>query len=134
MSPSRMLCEPEASRPYLGSNSAEVHKLRAIGITHDLEQLQAKGVASVLLVNSGQHADAFRENGPAFLSPGWRELYRHGLAKAARLGIAVDVNMAPSWNMGGKSAPPQSARNCFLNSFGDVPVQRENVFEKWNSS
>ena len=39
------------------------------GITKDLEQLHAKGVSSVLLVNSGQHADAFRENGPAFCRP-----------------------------------------------------------------
>jgi hypothetical protein len=31
------------------------------GITKDLEQLKAKGISSVLLVNSGQHADAFRE-------------------------------------------------------------------------
>ena len=51
------------------------------GITNDLEQLKAKGVSSVLLVNSSQHADAFRENGPAFLSPEWRELYRHALRR-----------------------------------------------------
>ena len=86
------------------------------GITKDLEQLHAKGVSSVLLVNSGQHADAFRENGPAFLSPEWRELYRHALAEAARLGIAVDVNMAPGWNMGGKWITPEKASRWYLQS------------------
>lgn len=86
------------------------------GITHDLEALKAKGISSVLLVNSSQHADAFHDRGPEFLSPEWRELYRHALQEAARLGIAVDVNMAPGWNMGGKWITPEKASRWYLQS------------------
>ena len=86
------------------------------GITHDLEEFKAKGISSVLLVNSSQHADAFYDKGPDFLSPEWRELYRHALQEAARLGIAVDVNMAPGWNMGGKWVVPEKASRWYLQS------------------
>jgi len=86
------------------------------GITHDLEEFKAKGISSVLLVNSSQHADAFYDKGPDFLSPEWRELYRHALQEAARLGIAVDVNMAPGWNMGGKWVTPEKASRWYLQS------------------
>ncbi|MFZ9933110.1 MAG: glycosyl hydrolase [Chthoniobacterales bacterium] len=85
-------------------------------ITRDMEEFRAKGMGAVLLVSSGQWGGRMPVRGPAFLSAEWLELYRHALREADRVGIKVDVNIAPGWNMGGPWVTKDKACRWFLQS------------------
>jgi len=85
-------------------------------ITRDLEQFKAKGMGAVLLVSSGQWGGRMTAKGPPFLSNEWRDLYKHALNEAHRVGIKVDVNIAPGWNMGGPWVTPEKSCRWFLQS------------------
>ncbi|PTY05149.1 glycosyl transferase family 2 [Opitutaceae bacterium EW11] len=86
-------------------------------ITKSLEELAAKGVGEVLLVNSANlRRTEELKNTVTFLSPEWRELYRHALREADRLGISVGVNLSGGWCMGGPWIPPRYAGRWFLQS------------------
>jgi hypothetical protein len=86
-------------------------------ITRDLEEFAAKGIGEVLLVNSAnlRPTPGFT-GGVKFLSPEWRELYRHALREANRLGLEVGVNLCGGWCMGGPWIPPEHAGRWFLQS------------------
>lgn len=87
------------------------------GITRDLEEFKAKGMGEVLMINSaGGLGGAKVPQGALFLSPEWRELYRHALKEANRLGLKMGVNMSSGWCMGGPWIPPQHACRWFLQS------------------
>ncbi|PTY00109.1 glycosyl hydrolase [Opitutus sp. ER46] len=87
------------------------------GITRDLEAFAAKGVGEVLLVNSVNFGPSnVPPDAVPFLSPAWRELYRHALREARRLGIEVGVNLSGGWCMGGPWVPPRLAGRWFLQS------------------
>lgn len=85
-------------------------------ITRDMEQFSAKGIGEVLLVCSGNWSGRMPVKGPAFLSDEWRELFKHALREAHRVGIKVDVNIAPGWNMGGPWVTPEKSCRWFLQS------------------
>lgn len=54
-------------------------------ITHDLEEMAAKGIGGALLVDAdgaSQEGNAPVPNGPTFGSPAWIELYTHALREA----------------------------------------------------
>ena len=85
-------------------------------ITRDLGEFHAKGIGAVLLVCSGNWGAGPTPSGPEFLSPEWKELFLHALKEAERLGIMVDVNIAPGWNMGGPWITPDKACRWYLQS------------------
>ena len=85
-------------------------------ITRDMEEFRAKGMGAVLLVSTGQWGGRMTAKGPAFLSDEWRELFKHALREADRVGIKVDVNLAPGWNMGGPWVTKDKACRWFLQS------------------
>ena len=89
-------------------------------ITRDMDEFRAKGIGSVLLVCSGNWCGPDDVRGPAFLSDEWRELYKFALKEANRVGIKVDVNLAPGWNMGGPWVTPDKACRWFLQSETNV--------------
>ena len=39
--------------------------------------------------------------GPMFGSPEWRELFKHTLHEADRLGLEIGLNLQSGWNLGG---------------------------------
>lgn len=87
------------------------------GISRDLEEFRAKGMGEVLMINSADGLGGAKvPQGAKFLSPEWRELYRHALKEANRLGIKMGVNMSSGWCMGGPWIPPQHACRWFLQS------------------
>lgn len=87
------------------------------GITRDLQEFKAKGMGEVLMINSaGGLGGAKVPQGALFLSPEWRELYRHALKECDRLGIKMGVNMSSGWCMGGPWIPPRHACRWFLQS------------------
>src|ERR1019366_4191148 len=55
-------------------------------ITTDLEELKAKGVGGVTVYSlSGPGVEASMR-GPGYMSPAWRELFKHTVTEANRLG------------------------------------------------
>jgi hypothetical protein len=73
-------------------------------ITHDLEQMKAKGFGGALICDAngaGQDGNGKVPHGPVFFSPEWRELYQHALREADRLGLEMSLNIQSGWNLGG---------------------------------
>jgi hypothetical protein len=81
-------------------------------ITRDLEQMQAKGFGGALLCDadgSNQDGNARAPHGSTFFSPEWRELYKHTLREADRLGLEISLNIQSGWNLGGPMVTPDDA-------------------------
>ena len=96
------------------------------GITRDLEEFAAKGIGSVLFVNSTNLGLAERRRiGAAFLSDEWMELYRHAVREADRLGIEFGVNLSGGWCMGGPWIEPRFSGRWFLQSRFSVEGPRK---------
>ncbi|MFA5192364.1 MAG: glycosyl hydrolase [Verrucomicrobiia bacterium] len=73
-------------------------------ITRDLEAMKAKGFGGALICDadgSSQDGNDRAPHGPTFFSPEWRELYKHTLHEAARLGLEMSLNIQSGWNLGG---------------------------------
>ncbi len=73
-------------------------------ITRDLEEMKAKGFGGALICDAGgaeQDGNDRVPHGPTFLTPEWRELYRHTLREADRLGLEMSLNILSGWNLGG---------------------------------
>jgi hypothetical protein len=89
-------------------------------ITRDLEEFKAKGMGGVTLICSSnwpQNKNVIPVRGPEFLSKEWRELYRHTIREAARLGLEVGVNFCASgWTMGGPWITPEMNGRWFVQS------------------
>lgn len=81
-------------------------------ITRDLEEMKAKGFGGALICDAGgatQEGNDPVPAGPVFLSPAWRELYRHALREAARLDLEMSLNIQSGWNLGGPCVTPDDA-------------------------
>jgi len=85
------------------------------GITKDLEEMQAKGIGGVLLFDAAGSPGQM-PHGPAFMSPGWRENFKHALREADRLGLEVSVNLCSGWDAGGPWITPAHASKHFQQS------------------
>ncbi len=70
------------------------------GITRDFEEMKRQGISGALLFDAG-NAGPDAPRGPHFMSPAWREMYKHAVREADRLGIALGVNLCSGWNCGG---------------------------------
>jgi hypothetical protein len=81
-------------------------------ITRDLEEMAAKGWGGALLCDAGgaeQDGNARVPHGPTFFTPEWRELYKHALTEADRLGLELSLNIQSGWNLGGPTIRPADA-------------------------
>ena len=81
-------------------------------ITRDLEEMAAKGFGGALICDAGgaeQDGNATVPHGPTFFSAEWRELYKHALREAARLGLEMSLNIQSGWNLGGPTVPAEQA-------------------------
>lgn len=81
-------------------------------ITRDLEAMKAKGFGGALICDadgSSQDGNDRAPRGPVFFSPKWRELYRHALREADRLGLEMSLNIQSGWNVGGPMVTPDDA-------------------------
>jgi hypothetical protein len=88
---------PAAARPWVywfwlnGNITKE-------GITADLEAMKNAGIGGVLIMEVDQGAPV----GPVdFMSPKWREMFKHVAAEANRLGLEVNMNNDGGWNGSG---------------------------------
>lgn len=81
-------------------------------ITRDLEEMAAKGFGGALICDAGgaeQDGNDQVPHGPDFFSPEWRELYKHALREADRLGLEMSLNIQSGWNLGGPMVPAEQA-------------------------
>ena len=73
-------------------------------ITRDLEEMKAKGFGGALICDAGgaqQDGNDTVPHGPTFFTAEWRELYKHTLREANRLGLEMSLNIQSGWNLGG---------------------------------
>lgn len=77
------------------------------GITADLEAMKRVGIRGVLIMEVDQGTPL----GPVpFASDKWRELFRHVVSEAHRLGLEVNMNNDAGWcGSGGPWVPPDKA-------------------------
>jgi hypothetical protein len=95
-----------------------------VTITHDLEEMKAKGFGGALLVDANgaaQNGNQPVPAGPKFGSPAWRELYVHALKEADRLGLEITLNIMSGWNLGGPDVIPENASK--LLTFSRTAIQ-----------
>lgn len=81
-------------------------------ITRDLEAMKAKGFGGALLRDFGGVEQGGNERvpaGPSFASPEWRELFKHAVAEADRLGLELSLSISSGRNLGGPSVTPSTA-------------------------
>lgn len=81
-------------------------------ITRDLEEMKAKGFGGALICDAGgaeQDGNDRVPHGPTFFTPEWRELYRHTLREAERLGLEMSLNIMSGWNLGGPNVTAEDA-------------------------
>lgn len=81
-------------------------------ITRDLEEMREKGFGGALICDAGgaeQDGNDRVPHGPTFMSEQWRELYRHALREADRLGLELSLNIMSGWNLGGPSVTADDA-------------------------
>lgn len=85
---------PESPRPWVywfwlnGNITKE-------GITADLEAMKRVGIGGVLIMEVDQGAPLGAVD---FMSPRWREMFKHVVAEASRLGLEVNMNNDAGWN------------------------------------
>jgi len=81
-------------------------------ITRDLEEMAAKGFGGALICDAGgaeQDGNDRVPHGPDFFSQPWRELYKHALREADRLGLEMSLNIQSGWNLGGPMVKAEDA-------------------------
>ena len=67
------------------------------GITADLEAMARVGIGGVLIMEVA-NTNSMAPDGPvAFASPEWREMFKHVVAEAGRLGLEVNMNNDAGW-------------------------------------
>lgn len=75
------------------------------GITRDFEEMKRQGISGALLFDAGT-AGPPAPRGPHFMSPEWREMFKHAVREADRLGIALGVNLWPNRLIGDAALTP----------------------------
>jgi hypothetical protein len=101
-------------------------------ITHDLEQMKAKGFGGALICDANgasQDGNDDVPHGPTFFSPEWRELYKHALREADRLGLEMSLNIQSGWNLGGPFVTPDDAGKKYIWSELRVAAGTNDVFK-----
>ena len=78
------------------------------GITADLEAMARVGIGGVLIMEVANPKTMAPAGPVAFASPQWRELFKHVVSEASRLGLKVNMNNDAGWcGSGGPWIPPE---------------------------
>jgi len=97
---------PHEAKPWvywwwLDSNASKA------GITKDLEEMKRQGIGGALVFDAGKGKTS--PVGAKFMSPAWRELFKHAAREADRLGLELSFNICSGWNCGGRWVTPAHA-------------------------
>src|SRR4029079_19070761 len=88
---------PQSARPWvywfwLNSN------ITRTGITADLEAMQRVGIGGVLIMEVDQGAPVGQV---PFMSDRWREMFKHAVGEAQRLGLEINMHHHAGWHGSG---------------------------------
>jgi hypothetical protein len=100
-------------------------------ITRDLEQMKTQGFGGALICDAdgaSQDGNDRVPHGPDFFSAQWRELYRHTLREAHRLGLEMSLNIQSGWNLGGPTVTAEDAAKKL--AWSELPVEGPRMFEE----
>ncbi len=108
---------PDTAKPWvywwwLDSNATRE------GITKDLEEMKAQGIAGALIFDAGEGHTS--PQGPPFMSPDWLALFKHAVVEAHRLGMQLSFNICSGWNAGGTWVTPDLAIKSLTWSQSDL--------------
>jgi len=67
------------------------------GITADLEAMKRVGIGGVLIMEVGRPGNMAPPGRVAFASDEWRQLFKHVVAEAKRLGLQINMNNDAGW-------------------------------------
>ncbi len=108
---------PPSARPWVywmwmdGNLSRE-------GLTADLEAMQRAGIGGVMIME----VDVGVPKGPVkFMSAEWRQLFKHVVTEAERLGLQITLNAGPGWTgSGGPWVKPEQSMQHLVASAVEV--------------
>jgi hypothetical protein len=75
-------------------------------ITADLAAMKAQGIGGATVYSLSGHGLDTR-HGPNYMSPAWRELFKHAAREATRLGLGMNTMLCSGWNAGGPWINPE---------------------------
>lgn len=88
---------PDSARPWVMGFAVNGNYSRE-GITADLEAMARAGIGGILFMETDQGVPA----GPvSFSGPEWRQMFRHLVAEADRLGLDLNMHNAAGWTGSG---------------------------------
>jgi hypothetical protein len=101
------------------------------GITRDLEEMKRQGITQAVIYDGGKGTFSGEDEnykprirgvldydpvkgdgspiGPLFMGPEWREMFKHAVKEANRLGIEIGFNLSSGWDCGGSWVTPEHA-------------------------
>ena len=97
-------------------------------ITRDLEQMKEKGLGGFLLFDVtayGQQIVPSPKRHIEFLSPPWRQLVKHTMSEANRLGLAMSINLSTCGGLAGPWPTGEQAPKSLVWTSVDVVGPRQ---------
>lgn len=85
-------------------------------ITADLEEVKAKGIGGVTVYSLSGPGVEPGMRGSDYMSEPWRELFRHTVQEADRLGLGVSTMLCSGWDAGGPWITPEQACKKYVHS------------------
>ncbi len=99
---------PDSAKPWV--NMWWFGNITPANITQHMEELKAKGVGGVMLIDLGNMPET------PYMSDKWRELFRYAVREADRTGLKMGVNTCPGWPSGGPWITPEYSSWMMVNS------------------
>src|SRR5579862_8635544 len=79
------------------------------GITADLEWMRRAGLAGMQLVDADLGTPQFVEQRLVWMTPPWKDAFRHAVNESQRLGLEMDMEAAGGWSeTGGPWVKPEA--------------------------
>lgn len=100
-------------------------------ITKDLQAMHDKRFSRALVFDAGgaeQRGNQQVPAGPLFGSEQWRELFKHAVNEADRLGIELGLNIQSGWNLGGPFVTSELAAKSLV--YSEVEVRGPQAYTK----
>lgn len=108
---------PDSARPWVYYFIMDGNLTRE-GITADFEAMQRAGIGGMIVME----VDAGIPRGPVkFMSPEWRQIFKHAVGEAERLGLQITLNAGPGWTgSGGPWVKPEQSMQHLVASAVEV--------------
>ncbi|MGD0536618.1 MAG: glycosyl hydrolase [Verrucomicrobiota bacterium] len=108
---------PASARPWVYYFIMDGNLARE-GVTADFEALKRAGIGGMIIME----VDVGIPRGPVkFMSPEWRQIFKHAVAEAERLGLQITLNAGPGWTgSGGPWVKPEQSMQHLVASAVEI--------------